>query len=93
MNNNTLDLRDTSARFLEMYGVPSIGAWYDTEIDFLDCTWGKDQAGANKMLVMSMLSYVQEMVAWRHRDLETSNLDEELRQVLNRAKWVISNKL
>jgi hypothetical protein len=90
MNNNTLDLRDTSARFLEMYGVPSIGAWYDTEIDFLDCTWGKDQAGANKMLVMSMLSDVQEMVA---RGLETSNLDEEARQVLNRAKWVISNKL
>lgn len=84
-NNNTLDIRDTSARFLVMYGVPSIGAWYDTEIDYLDCTWGKDQAGANKMLVMSMLSDVQEMVE--------RGLAEEARQTLNRAKWVISNKL
>lgn len=85
MNNNTLDIRDTSARFLEMYGVPSIGAWYDTEMDFLDCTWGKDQAGANKMLVMSMLSDVQEMVE--------RGLTEEARQTLNRAKWTITNKL
>ena len=85
MNNNTLDIRDTSARFLEMYGVPSIGAWYDTEMDFLDCTWGKDQAGANKMLVMSMLSDVQEMVE--------RGLTEEARQTLNRVKWTITNKL
>ena len=79
-NNNTLDVRDTSARFLEMYGVPSIGAWYDEQIDYF---W--KMKGADKMLVMSMLSDVQEMVE--------RGLAEEARQTLNRAKWVISNKL
>ena len=79
-NNNTLDVRDTSARFLEMYGVPSIGAWYDEQSDYF---W--KMKGADKMLVMSMLSDVQEMVE--------RGLTEEARQTLNRAKWTITNKL
>ena len=79
-NNNTLDLRDTSARFLEVYGVPSIGAWYDEAIDL-----HSGHKGHNKMLVMSMLSDAQELIE--------RGYNEEARQTLNRSKWVISNKL
>lgn len=72
MNNNNDLLPVVTQRMMEMFGVPSIGEWYDA---------GK----CNKLLVMSMMSDVQEMI-------DRSMMDEA-RHTLNRAKWIISNKL
>jgi len=92
MNNNLSALLDTprfmndllplvTKRMMEMYGVPSIGEWYDEQFLFPE---DKDSpfVGGDKLLVMSMLSDVQEMI-------ERSLMDEA-RQTLNRAKWVLS---
>lgn len=66
----------------QMYGVPDIEAWWSTNIAFMfDVNDKQEQA----MMVMSMLSDVQEMI---ERDM-----DEEARQTLNRAKWTIREKL
>ena len=94
MNNNLTALLDTprymndllplvTKRMMEMYGVPSIGEWYDEQFLFPE---DKDSpfASGNKLLVMSMLSDVQEMIE-RGRD-------EDARQTLNKAKWVLSNQ-
>ena len=71
-------------RMMEMFGVPSIGEWYDEQFLYPE---DKDSpfAGGNKLLVMSMMSDVQEMI--------DRSLMDEARQTLNRAKWVVSNKL
>ena len=69
---------------MEMFGVPSIGEWYDEQFLYPE---DKDSpfAGGNKLLVMSMMSDVQEMI--------DRSLVDEARHTLNRAKWIISNKL
>ena len=71
-------------RMMEMFGVPSIGEWYDEQFLYPE---DKDSpfAGGNKLLVMSMMSDVQEMI--------DRSLVDEARHTLNRAKWIISNKL
>ena len=71
-------------RMNEMFGVPSIGEWYDEQFLYPE---DKDSpfAGGNKLLVMSMMSDVQEMI--------DRSLMDEARHTLNRAKWVVSNKL
>jgi len=70
-------------RMMEMYGVPSIGEWYDEQFLYPE---DKDSPfiGGNKLLVMSMLSDVQEMI--------DRSLMDEARQTLNKAKWVLSNQ-
>jgi hypothetical protein len=95
MNNNLSALLDTprymndllplvTKRMMEMYGVPSIGEWYDEQFLYPE---DKDSpfVGGNKLLVMSMMSDVQEMI--------DRGLDEEARHTLNRAKWVLSNQV
>ena len=95
MNNNLAALLDTprfmndllplvTKRMNEMYGVPSIGEWYDEQFLFPEDKDSPFIAG-DRLLIASMLSDVQEMIAM--------GLDDEARQVLNRAKWVVSNKL
>ena len=71
-------------RMNEMFGVPSIGEWYDEQFLYPE---DKDSpfVGGNKLLVMSMMSDVQEMIY--------RSLMDEARHTLNRAKWIISNKL
>ena len=83
MNNNPL-LPIVTQRMTEMFGVPAIGEWYDEQFLYPE---DKDSpfVGGNKLLVASMLSDVQEMI--------DRSLHEEARQTLNRAKWVLSNKL
>ena len=84
MNNNNDLLPVVTQRMMEMFGVPSIGEWYDEQFLYPE---DKDSpfAGGNKLLVMSMMSDVQEMI--------DRSLVDEARQTLNRAKWVVSNKL
>ena len=84
MNNNNDLLPVVTQRMMEMFGVPSIGEWYDEQFLYPE---DKDSpfAGGNKLLVMSMMSDVQEMI-------DRSMMDEA-RHTLNRAKWIISNKL
>ena len=84
MNNNNDLLPLVTQRMMEMFGVPSIGEWYDEQFLYLE---DKDSpfVGGNKLLVMSMMSDVQEMI-------DRSMMDEA-RHTLNRAKWIISNKL
>ena len=84
MNNNNDLLPVVTQRMMEMFGVPSIGEWYDEQFLYPE---DKDSpfAGGNKLLVMSMMSDVQEMI--------DRSLVDEARQTLNRAKWIISNKL
>ena len=77
MNNNNDLLPVVTQRMMEMFGVPSIGEWYDEQFLY--------PVGGNKMLVMSMMSDVQEMI--------DRSLVDEARHTLNRAKWIISNKL
>lgn len=86
MNNNTTTnpmLPIVTQRMMEMFGVPSIGEWYSEQFLYPE---DKDSpfVGGNKLLVMSMMSDVQEMI--------DKGLDEEARQTLNRAKWVLSNQ-
>ena len=86
MNNNTTTnpmLPIVTQRMMEMFGVPSIGDWYSEQFLYPE---DKDSpfVGGNKLLVMSMMSDVQEMI--------DKGLDEEARQTLNRAKWVLSNQ-
>ena len=71
-------------RMMELYGVPSIGEWYSEQFLYPE---DKDSpfVGGHKLLVMSMMSDVQEMI--------DRSLMDEARQTLNRAKWVVSNKL
>ena len=71
-------------RMMEMFGVPSIGEWYDEQFLYPE---DKDSpfVGGHKLMVMSMMSDVQEMI--------DRSLVDEARQTLNRAKWVVSNKL
>ena len=71
-------------RMNEMFGVPSIGEWYDEQFLYPE---DKDSpfVGGTKLLVMSMMSDVQEMI--------DRSLMDEARHTLNRAKWVVSNKL
>ena len=84
MNNNNDLLPVVTQRMMEMFGVPSIGEWYDEQFLYPE---DKDSpfAGGNKLLVMSMMSDVQEMI--------DRSLVDEARHTLNRAKWIISNKL
>ena len=84
MNNNNDLLPVVTQRMMEMFGVPSIGEWYDEQFLYPE---DKDSpfAGGNKLLVMSMMSDVQEMI--------DRSLVDEARHTLNRAKWVVSNKL
>lgn len=84
MNNNNDLLPVVTQRMMELYGVPSIGEWYDEQFLFPEDKDSPFIAG-DRLLIASMLSDVQEMIAM--------SLDDEARQVLNRAKWVISNKL
>ena len=84
MNNNNDLLPAVTQRMNEMYGVPSIGEWYDEQFLFPEDKDSPFIAG-DRLLIASMLSDVQEMIAM--------GLDDEARQVLNRAKWVVSNKL
>jgi hypothetical protein len=65
------------AKMMAMYGVEAIGRWHD---DASEAHFGDD-----KMLAMSMLSDVQEMIE--------RGLDEEARLTLNRAKWLIREHL
>ena len=83
MNNNPL-LPIVTQRMTEMFGVPAIGEWYAEQFLFPE---DKDSpfVGGNKLLAMSMISDAQEMIS--------RGLHEEARQTLNRAKWVLSNKL
>ena len=69
---------------MEMFGVPAIGEWYDEQFLFPE---DKDSpfAGGNKLLAISMISDAQEMIE--------RGLHEEARHTLNRAKWVLSNKV
>jgi len=71
-------------RMMEMFGVPAIGEWYDEQFLYPE---DKDSpfVGGNKLLAMSMISDAQEMIE--------RGLNEEARQTLNRAKWVLSNKV
>jgi hypothetical protein len=84
MNNNNDLLPIVTQRMTEMFGVPSIGEWYDEQFLYPE---DKDSpfAGGNKLLVMSMLSDVQEMI--------DRSLMDEARHTLNKAKWILSNKL
>jgi hypothetical protein len=84
MNNNNDLLPIVTQRMTEMFGVPSIGEWYDEQFLYPE---DKDSpfVGGNKLLVMSMMSDVQEMI--------DRGLHEEARHTLNRAKWVLSNKV
>ena len=84
MNNNNDLLPVVTQRMMEMFGVPSIGEWYDEQFLYPE---DKDSpfVGGNKLLVASMLSDVQEMIY--------RSLVDEARHKLNRAKWIISNKL
>ena len=84
MNNNNDLLPVVTQRMMEMYGVPSIGKWYDEQFLYPE---DKDSpfVGGHKLLVMSMMSDVQEMI--------DRSLMDEARHTLNRAKWIISNKL
>lgn len=68
-----------------MFGVDNIEQWYsDTIIPVLN-----DDRSNAKMLAMSLLSDVQEMLVMS----VISRVGDEARQTINRAKWVISNKL
>jgi len=65
------------SKMLAMYGVEAIGQWHDEASEWYN--------GDDKMLAMSMLSDVQEMIE--------RGLDEEARLTLNRAKWLIREHL
>ena len=65
------------ARMVEMYGVEAIGQWHDEASEWHN--------GDDKMLAMSMLSDVQEMIE--------RGMNEEARLTLNRAKWLIREHL
>lgn len=65
------------AQMQEMYGVDAIGKWHDTNKEL--------SFGDDKMLLTSMLSDVQEMIQF--------GMNEEARQTLNRAKWLIREHL
>ena len=87
MNNSTATnpmLPIVTQRMMEMFGVPAIGEWYDEQFLYPE---DKDSpfVGGNKLLAMSMISDAQEMIE--------RGLNEEARQTLNRAKWVLSNKV
>ena len=84
MNNNNDLLPIVTQRTTEMFGVPSISEWYDEQFLYPE---DKDSpfVGGNKLLVMSMLSDVQEMI--------DRSLMDEARHTLNKAKWILSNKL
>lgn len=87
MNNSTATnpmLPIVTQRMNEMFGVPSIGEWYSEQFLYPE---DKDSPylGGNKLLVMSMMSDVQEMI--------DKGLNEEARHTLNRAKWVLSNQV
>jgi hypothetical protein len=84
MNNSTATnpmLPIVTQRMTEMFGVPAIDEWYDEQFLYPE---DKDLRG-NKILVKSMMSDVQEMIV--------RGLHEEARHTLNRAKWVLSNKV
>jgi hypothetical protein len=67
-----------------MYGVEDMDKWYESAMQWtLPSTPG--MITGEKMLVMSMLSDVQEMIE--------RGLNEEARACLNQAKWVIREKL
>lgn len=65
------------AQMQEMYGVDAIGKWHDINNEL--------SFGDDKMLLASMLSDVQEMIRF--------GMNEEARQTLNRAKWLIREHL
>jgi hypothetical protein len=83
MNNNNDLLPVVTKRMNEMYGVPSIGKWYDEQFLFPEDKDSPFIAG-DRLLVASMLSDVQEMIAM--------GLDDEARQVLNRAKFALHRR-
>ena len=64
------------SNMLAMYGVEAIGKWHDDNTEWFD---------DDKMLLMSMLSDVQEMIE--------RGMNEEARLTLNRAKWLIREHL
>ena len=82
MNNNHDLLPLVTQRMMELYGVPSIGEWYAEQFLYPE---DKDSPfpGGSKLLVMTMLSDVQEMI--------DRSLMDEARQTLNRAKWILVN--
>ena len=70
-------LDEIKPQMLHCYGVERIGEWYDTNNEL--------SFGDDKMLLASMLSDVQEMIRF--------GMNEEARQTLNRAKWLIREHL
>lgn len=67
-----------------MYGVDDMDMWYERTMQWSFPTTPGMITG-EKMLVMSMLSDVQEMIE--------RGMNEEARMCLNQAKWVIREKL
>jgi basic membrane lipoprotein Med (substrate-binding protein (PBP1-ABC) superfamily) len=70
-------MAQAKSRMLQMYGVEAIGVWHDQASEWHD--------GDDKMLLMSMLSDVQEMIE--------RGMNEEARLTLNRAKWLAREHL
>lgn len=69
-------ISEVKSKMLAMYGVESISKWHNDHTEWFD---------DDKMLLMSMLSDVQEM--------NERGMVEEARQTLNRAKWLIREHL
>ena len=74
-------LGDIAESNLLCFGVRDIEAWFKTNISPFDCS----DRGSIRLFVLSIASDVQELIS--------RNRIEEARQLLNRQKWVISQKL
>ena len=81
MNDTTTYYSDSEINH-RMFGVDSMDEWWSANTTFF---LNEEDVRDKKMLLMSMLSDVQEMV--------NRGLEEEARQTLNRAKWMISRKM
>lgn len=66
----------------QMFGVSDINQWWYSNTAHLFIA---DTPHERKMMVMGMLSDVQEMIE--------RGLHEDARQTLNRAKWVVREKI
>ena len=79
-------LTDQQRREVRMYGCT-----VEQMREAVDERLARDCSGA-AMYVISMLSDCQEMVGYGPYDSDTlANILEDQRQLLNRAKWILSN--
>jgi hypothetical protein len=77
-------LTDQEKRQVRMYGVTEAGMRESVESSLTFKLSGP------AMIVASMMSDCQELMAYGPYDLDTlSNIQEDQRQLLNRAKWVL----